>query len=69
MLSEILGLTADEDEDGSDMSVNALREELSKMNLDIDGSKEALIFRLEEARQQRIQREEMALASDVQEES
>ena len=69
VLSEILGLTADQDEDESDMSVNELREELSRMNLDIDGSKEALVSRLEEARQQRVQREEMALAGDVQEES
>ena len=51
LLSEIIKLMADKGEDG--MDVNELRVELSKRELDVDGSKEALMSRLKEAKRQR----------------
>ena len=53
LLSEIIMLVSGQDEDG--MSVNELREELSRRNVDVDGSKEALISRLDEAKRQEIE--------------
>lgn len=49
LLSEIIKSMADQDED--DMTVNELRMELYTTDLDVDGSKETLISRLEEANQ------------------
>ena len=53
LLIEIMKIMADRDEDESEMTVNELREELKKRKLDIDGSKEALLSRYEEAKRQR----------------
>ena len=53
VLSEIMMLMFDPQEDG--MTVNELRTELKKRKLDIDGSKEALMTRLNEAKRQRTE--------------
>lgn len=49
LMSEIVILLTGQDED--DISVNSLRKELSRMKLDVDGSKEAMICRLEKLKQ------------------
>ena len=53
LLSEIIKMLTSQDENG--IGVNELRKELSKRKLDVDGSKEALTFRLEESKQQRTE--------------
>ena len=55
VLSEIMMLMVDPEE--GRMTVNELRTELKKRKLDIDGSKEALMSRLEEAKRQRTEEE------------
>ena len=54
LLSEIMMLTDPHDvDDGTEaLTVNELRKELDKLNLDVDGSKDALVSRLEEAKRQ-----------------
>eukprot|EP00956_Cyclotella_meneghiniana_P006247 scaffold8150_cov69-Cyclotella_meneghiniana.AAC.8 len=51
LLTEVLILFANSDND-EDTTVNELRKELGKMKLDVDGSKDALVKRLEEAKSQ-----------------
>ena len=55
LLSEIIMLTESENEndDCKCMTVNELRKKLGKRKLDVDGSKDALVARLKEARGQR----------------
>ena len=53
LLSEILMLTGRENEDIV-LNVDGLRKELKKRGLDVDGSKDALISRLDEAKRQRL---------------
>jgi hypothetical protein len=48
-------LITDTDEDKVPMTVSALRSELRKRSLDVDGSKEALVSRLDEAKRQKIE--------------
>ena len=55
LLSEIMLLMNPDNEDSEDMDVNELRKELGKRKLDVDGSKDALISRLEEAKRQRTE--------------
>lgn len=57
LLSEIILLMniGNEDANADSMSVNEMRKELKKRELDIDGSKEALIARLEEAKRQKTE--------------
>jgi hypothetical protein len=55
LLSEIMSLMADEHEGKKTMSVSQLRKELGKRKLDVDGSKETLVSRLEEAKRQRAE--------------
>ena len=55
LLAEILMLVSDNNEDRETLAVNELRLELSKRKLDVDGSKEVLISRLEEAKRQRTE--------------
>ena len=56
LLSEIMKIMAGQDEDETDMTVNELREELKELKLDIDGSKEVLLCRYEEAMRQMDER-------------
>ena len=53
LLSEILMLTGGENQDNGALNVDGLRKELKKRGLDVDGSKDALISRLDEAKRQR----------------
>ena len=53
LLSEIMMPILSGNEDGDTMTVNELRKELCKRKLDVDGSKDALVARLEEAKRQR----------------
>ena len=55
LLAEILMLVSNSNEDRETLAVNELRLELSKRKLDVDGSKEVLISRLEEAKRQRTE--------------
>jgi hypothetical protein len=55
LLSEIMLLMADEYEGKKTMSVSELRKELGKRELDVDGSKETLVSRLEESKRQRTE--------------
>ena len=55
MLSEIMLLMQPENVEGETMTVNELRKELGKRRLDVDGSKDALVSRLEEAKRQRTE--------------
>ena len=53
LMSEIMLHIHPVNEDSEDMDVNELRKELGKRKLDVDGSKDALISRLEDAKRQR----------------
>jgi len=55
LLSEIMMIMTDNNTDGETLSVNELRLELGKRKLDVDGSKEALLSRLEKAKRQRTE--------------
>ena len=52
LLSEIMKIMARQDEDETEMTVNELRTYLKIRRLDIDGSKEVLLSRYEEAKRQ-----------------
>ena len=47
--------SSNEADSGKTLTVNELRLELSKRKLDVDGSKEVLLSRLDEAKKQRIE--------------
>ncbi|KAL7508083.1 hypothetical protein ACHAXN_005168 [Cyclotella atomus] len=53
LMSEMLILVSNANDQEATMSVAQLRKELGKRKLDVDGSKEALVARLEEAKRQR----------------
>jgi speckle-type POZ protein len=53
VLSEIVMLMSENDDDEEAMSVLELRKELGKCELDVDGSKETLVLRLKEAKRQK----------------
>ena len=53
LLSEIMLLMNPDDVEDKTTTVNELRKELGKRKLDVDGSKDALIARLEEAKKQK----------------
>ena len=55
LLAEIMVLFAGGNEGEETLTVNELRKELGKRDLDVDGSKEALVSRLEEAKRQRTE--------------
>jgi len=55
LLSEIVMTMAESNTDDETLSVNELRLELGKRKLDVDGSKEALLSRLEEAKRQKTE--------------
>jgi hypothetical protein len=55
LLSEIMLLMADEHEVKKSTTVSELRKELGKRGLDVDGSKEALVSRLNEAKRQKTE--------------
>ena len=57
LLSEIMLQmnNGNEDDDSESMTVNELRQELGNRKLDVDGSKDALVARLEEAKRQRTE--------------
>jgi hypothetical protein len=55
LLTEMMLLMNDENKGKKTMSVNELRNELGKRKLDVDGSKETLISRLEEAKRQKTE--------------
>eukprot|EP00956_Cyclotella_meneghiniana_P016812 scaffold26860_cov62-Cyclotella_meneghiniana.AAC.7 len=55
LLAEIMVLFAGGNEGEETLTVNELRKELGKRDLDVDGSKEALVARLEEAKRQRTE--------------
>eukprot|EP00956_Cyclotella_meneghiniana_P032930 scaffold92217_cov68-Cyclotella_meneghiniana.AAC.1 len=54
LLAEILMLVSDNNEGRETLAVNELRKELHKRKLNVDGSKEMLVRRLDEAKRQRI---------------
>ena len=53
LMTEIMMLMNPRNEDDETMTVNELRKELGKLELNVDGSKETLVSRLEEAKRQR----------------
>ena len=55
LLAEIMVLFAGCSGGEETLSVNELRKELGKRELDVDGSKEALVARLAEAKRQRTE--------------
>ena len=55
LMSEIMLLMNPGNEDSDDMDVNELRKEFGKRKLNVDGSKDALISRLEDAKRQRTE--------------
>ena len=54
LLAEVVMLS-NKTEDEDTLTVNELRKELSKRKLDVDGTKETLLLRLEEAKRQRTE--------------
>ena len=55
LMSEIMLHMQPENVEDETMTVNELRKELGKRRLDVDGSKDALVSRLEEAKRQRTE--------------
>ena len=55
LLSEIMLLMNPDYNDSESMTVSDLRKELGKRKLDVDGSKDSLVARLEEAKRQRTE--------------